>query len=115
MNDELVLDLVGVVDRRGQQYSASSLQNIFSSSKAVASIIVAMLVDRGHLTYEMKVADIWPGTYCTTVVTAANDCCDCSVHLPQALSTSEPLLQCIVLTLSNFLFCVQNLESMERM
>jgi CubicO group peptidase (beta-lactamase class C family) len=64
VNGELVLDLVGVVDKEhtlSQQYSASSLQNIFSSSKAVASIVVAMLVDRGHLQYESKIADIWPG------------------------------------------------------
>jgi CubicO group peptidase (beta-lactamase class C family) len=69
VNGELVLDLVGVVDSRRETtstqqactYDASSLQNVFSSSKAVASIAVAMLVDRGHLQYDMKIADIWPG------------------------------------------------------
>ena len=64
MNDELVIDLVGVLDRNhklSQTYSASSLQNVFSSSKAVASIVVAMLVDRGLLQYDTKVAAIWPG------------------------------------------------------
>jgi hypothetical protein len=64
VNGELVLDLVAVLDKDhalSQTYNASSLQNIFSSSKAVASIVVAMLVDRGHLRYDMKVADVWPG------------------------------------------------------
>ena len=64
VNDELVLDLVGVLDvnhELSRSYCASSLQNVFSSSKAVASIVVAMLVDRGHLQYHMKVADVWPG------------------------------------------------------
>lgn len=63
VNGELVLDLVAVLDKDhalSQTYNASSLQNIFSSSKAVASIVVAMLVDRGHLRYDMKVADVWP-------------------------------------------------------
>mmetsp|Transcript_13707 Transcript_13707/g.22668 ORF Transcript_13707/g.22668 Transcript_13707/m.22668 type:complete len:507 (-) Transcript_13707:301-1821(-) len=63
VNGELVLDLVGVLDKDhklSQTYNASSLQNVFSSSKAVASVVVAMLVDRGHLQYDMKVAEIWP-------------------------------------------------------
>jgi CubicO group peptidase (beta-lactamase class C family) len=64
VNGELVLDLVGVLDRGhalAHKYDASSLQNVFSSSKAVASIVVAMLVDRGHLRYDTRIADIWPG------------------------------------------------------
>lgn len=42
-----------------QPYRADSLQNIFSSTKVLTSIVVAMLVDRGHLAYDQLVTDIW--------------------------------------------------------
>ena len=41
-------------------YGHDSLQNVFSSSKVLSSLVVAMLVDRGHMAYEDKVAKYWP-------------------------------------------------------
>merc|ERR1719265_738821 len=38
----------------------SSIQNLFSSTKVLTSLVVAMLVDRGHLAYEQQVAEVWP-------------------------------------------------------
>ena len=38
----------------------TGLQNVFSSSKVLTSLVVAMLVDRGVLRYSTRVADIWP-------------------------------------------------------
>ncbi len=43
-----------------QDYSAGHLQNIFSSTKVLTSLVVAMLVDRGHLKYDQLVTEIWP-------------------------------------------------------
>ena len=66
VNGELVLDLVGVINKDhdlSRKYNAATIQNVFSSSKAVSSIAVAMLVDRGHLRYDMKIVDVWPGMF----------------------------------------------------
>jgi len=41
-------------------YGPDWLQNIFSSSKSLTSLVVAMLVDRGHMSYDQKISDIWP-------------------------------------------------------
>lgn len=41
-------------------YGPDGLQNIFSSGKSITSLVVAMLVDRGHLTYDQKISEIWP-------------------------------------------------------
>ena len=42
-------------------YDNGSVQNIFSSTKVLTSLVVAMLVDRGHITsYDQLVTDIWP-------------------------------------------------------
>ncbi len=43
-----------------QDYSGGHIQNIFSSTKVLTSLVVAMLVDRGHLQYNQLVTDIWP-------------------------------------------------------
>ena len=37
-------------------YDGDSLQGSFSSGKSVASIVVAALVDQGHLNYDKKVS-----------------------------------------------------------
>ena len=54
-------------------YTSQSLQCVFSSSKVLTSLVVAMLVDRGHLQYEERVCTYWPeyaacGKDTTTVV-----------------------------------------------
>ena len=46
--------------RRKVAYSEQSIQNIWSSTKVLTSLVVAMLVDRGHLQYDTKVSEIWP-------------------------------------------------------
>ena len=43
-----------------QAYDASSIQNVFSSGKAMASVAMAMLVDRGRVKYETLLTDFWP-------------------------------------------------------
>ena len=67
VDGEKVVDLVG---RRADdpdplalglvQYNAGSIQNVFSSGKVLTSVAVAMLVDRGVLSYDAKLADVWP-------------------------------------------------------
>eukprot|EP00947_MAST-08B_sp_MAST-8B-sp1_P002481 g2481.t1 len=48
-----VVDLWGCQEHQYRnktvRYTADSLQNVFSSSKMITSLVVAMLVDRGHL------------------------------------------------------------------
>lgn len=41
-------------------YDAHTLQNMFSSTKVVESLCVAMLADRGHLDYEDTIGSLWP-------------------------------------------------------
>lgn len=62
---EKVADLWGALkdpaaDGPRYGYGPSSLQNVFSSSKSLTSLVVAMLVDRGHLRYDQLVTDLWP-------------------------------------------------------
>lgn len=62
---EKVADLWGALrdpaaDAPQHGYGPGSLQNVFSSSKALTSLVVAMLVDRGHLRYDQLVTDLWP-------------------------------------------------------
>jgi CubicO group peptidase (beta-lactamase class C family) len=64
-----VIDLYGTSPHTPKEeldfdYNSSSLQNIFSSSKVLTSLVVSMLVDRGYLQYDQKVASIWPEYGC---------------------------------------------------
>merc|ERR1711977_162222 len=43
-----------------EDYGPSTVQNLFSSTKVLTSLVVAMLADRGHLDYNQKVCDVWP-------------------------------------------------------
>ena len=62
LDGELVLDLwAGWADRaRTRPFEARTLTPVFSTTKAVAALMVARLVDQGRLSYEQTVADIWP-------------------------------------------------------
>lgn len=63
VDGQLVLDLVGIYDIRknsATKYTNASIQNVFSCTKAVSSIAMSMLVDRGYLTYATPIAEIWP-------------------------------------------------------
>eukprot|EP00944_MAST-04C_sp_MAST-4C-sp1_P012039 g12039.t1 len=59
-----VIDLYGARPKKGSksrfQYNETSLQNVFSSTKVLTSLVIAMLVDRGRLGYGQKVVEIWP-------------------------------------------------------
>lgn len=51
----------GAFDETGErQYDADTLQLVFSTTKGIASIAVAMCVQRGLLDYDAPVADYWP-------------------------------------------------------
>ena len=53
--DELVVNLVG-----GADLEADSVTGVFSVSKGVAGIVIAMLVQRGDLDLDAPVATYWP-------------------------------------------------------
>jgi CubicO group peptidase (beta-lactamase class C family) len=60
-----VVDLWGSVDSRHDdklhtRYGPTSLQGVFSSSKAVTSLVLAMLEDRKHVKYDQKVTSVYP-------------------------------------------------------
>ena len=57
-----VVDLVGGVadPESGAPYTGRSLQVIFSASKGLTSLCAHLLVQRGEIDYETRVADVWP-------------------------------------------------------
>ncbi|GMT13158.1 hypothetical protein PFISCL1PPCAC_4455, partial [Pristionchus fissidentatus] len=59
---ELVVDLQGgFADRAaGRLWTNQTRTVVFSTTKAVGALCVAMLVDRGHLRYEDRMAEYWP-------------------------------------------------------
>ncbi len=59
VGDQCVVDLWGsAVD--DPEFSADSLVNVFSSGKSLEAITMAMLVDRGLLSYDEKITTYWP-------------------------------------------------------
>lgn len=59
---EVVVDLMaGHADRKGQRaFDEQTLTPIFSSTKAIASLLMARLVDQGKLYYDQPVSVVWP-------------------------------------------------------
>jgi CubicO group peptidase (beta-lactamase class C family) len=59
---EVVLDLYGgFTDRaRTQPFDAQTLTPVFSTTKAIAALLMARLVDQGRLAYDQTVASVWP-------------------------------------------------------
>ena len=59
---ECIVDLWGGhLDREGRRpWQRDTLVNLWSTTKGIAAICVALLVDRGALRYDDKVADHWP-------------------------------------------------------
>jgi CubicO group peptidase (beta-lactamase class C family) len=59
---EVVLDLwCGFADRpRTRPWDARTLAPVFSTTKAVAALMIARLVDQGRLDYRQTVASVWP-------------------------------------------------------
>ena len=59
---EVVLDLwAGYADRqRTQPFDERTLTPVFSTTKAIAALLMARLVDQGKLDYGQTVASVWP-------------------------------------------------------
>lgn len=59
---ETVLDLwAGSADRKGAvAFDARTLVPVFSTTKAMAALLIARLVDQGKLDYRQTVASVWP-------------------------------------------------------
>ncbi|CAN7592243.1 beta-lactamase family protein [Phenylobacterium sp. LjRoot164] len=59
---ELVVDLwAGFADRqRTKTFDDRTLTPVFSTTKAIAALLIARLVDAGKLDYAQPVADVWP-------------------------------------------------------
>lgn len=55
-----VIDLAGGLKDNGRKYDLTSVNQVFSSGKAIMSIVVAFCVSKGYLKYDLKVADVWP-------------------------------------------------------
>jgi CubicO group peptidase (beta-lactamase class C family) len=59
---ELVVDLTGgAADRAGTRpFGPRTLTPVFSTTKALAAVLIARLVDKGRLSYGQTVASVWP-------------------------------------------------------
>ena len=83
--------MVDIWASRDEAYDISSIQNVFSSTKVLTSLVVAMLFDRGHLKYTDKIVDVWPeygqhGKENTTVaMMMRHECGIAEVFLPSLL------------------------------
>lgn len=62
LGDELVVDLRGgFADRGGETpWDEATLCPVYSATKPVGALVIAMLVERGKLDYDAPVADYWP-------------------------------------------------------
>ena len=59
---EVVIDLIGGWADRAmtRPFAEDTLTPVFSTTKAIASFLLARLVDQGKLAYEQLVTDLWP-------------------------------------------------------
>lgn len=62
LDGEIVIDLMGGwADRaRTRPFAEDTLTSVFSTTKAMASLMIARLVDQGRLSWTQPVADLWP-------------------------------------------------------
>jgi CubicO group peptidase (beta-lactamase class C family) len=62
VDGELVVDLTGgwADKEKTKPFGARTLTPVFSTTKAIAAILVARLVDQGRLSYDQPVAEVWP-------------------------------------------------------
>jgi CubicO group peptidase (beta-lactamase class C family) len=62
VGDELVVDLVGgFTDRKKEaKWEARTLCPVFSTTKPIAALVIAMLVDRGQVDYDTPLSRYWP-------------------------------------------------------
>ena len=60
-NVHVVDAVAGFADRTfTTPFANDTLQMVFSSTKVVEALVIAMLVDRGHLQYDAPIATYWP-------------------------------------------------------
>ena len=59
VKNELVLDLFGKITNQ-KDFDANSKTPLMSSSKSIASILIALMVDQGRLDYTKPIFDYWP-------------------------------------------------------
>ena len=59
---DLIVDLIGgTQDKRGDKaWQIDTLVPVFSTTKAVAALVIAYLVEQGRLDYKQTVASLWP-------------------------------------------------------
>jgi CubicO group peptidase (beta-lactamase class C family) len=59
---EIVVDLIGGwADREHQTpFGEDTLTPVFSTTKAIAALLIARLVDAGRLSYGQRMAEVWP-------------------------------------------------------
>lgn len=62
LDGELVVDLwAGRADRAGTAaFDQNTLTPVFSTTKALASLMIARLVDQGRLAFDQPAAEVWP-------------------------------------------------------
>ena len=62
LNGELVVDAwAGIADAAtGCPVQGDTLFPVFSTTKGIAATIIHLLVERGQLNYETRIADVWP-------------------------------------------------------
>ncbi|KAI9287857.1 beta-lactamase/transpeptidase-like protein [Umbelopsis sp. AD052] len=62
VDGQLKIDMyAGWMDRESKQvYTNETLQMVFSCSKVLTGIVIARLVDEGHLSYDQTIATYWP-------------------------------------------------------
>jgi CubicO group peptidase (beta-lactamase class C family) len=62
LDDELVVDLTGGFTDRSKStpWDARTLCPVFSTTKPIGALVVALLVDRGQIDYDQPLARYWP-------------------------------------------------------
>lgn len=91
VDGEAVVDLVGGTNKDGSPYGADALQLVFSSTKGVAAIAAHLLVQRGQLDLDARVADLWPEFAANGKATATvGDVLSHRVGLPAIDATLAP-------------------------
>jgi len=62
IDGEVVIDLMGGwADRaRSRPFADDTLTSVFSTTKALAALMIARLVDQGALAWDQPVAEVWP-------------------------------------------------------
>ena len=63
VGEEMVIDVImdnGKQAKGARKFDADSVTTIWSSGKSVASVLLAIMVDQGHLVYDKPIAEYWP-------------------------------------------------------